>query len=361
MRLRRNGVKLHTSRLDDCAPNPDCGLLSSHGWAALNGPSIGSGTATPRTIPRGTAVIESKQHRQRSVSSPEAWYGRFPSAVTSLELSSGTSSLIKHFRAVPGAFAQPPLDAHVVALHLGGAKRVRRAQGKRQTVHDVALGSMTLMPAYQANSWQTEGPIEFAHLTISVGAVEQIILEEFDREPATHRLHDTVGLENALLEQVFQALLTKHKCSRRSHLHTESLLTVFATTLLERHSTLSGPGSANVTGGHQRGGLAGWQLRRIVEFMDAHLGADILLGDLAALTGLSRAHFFRTFRQSTGRSPGQFLVDLRMRRACTLLETTALAIGDIAGSLGFCHTRHFSTAFAKRFGVSPRLFRVSRQ
>ncbi len=60
-------------------------------------------------------------------------------------------SLVRRFVTAPGIIDQPPLDAHVVALHLGGAKRVQRRQGKRNWVQDVALGSMTLMPAYQAN------------------------------------------------------------------------------------------------------------------------------------------------------------------------------------------------------------------
>ena len=302
-----------------------------------------------------------QQHRPRSVRSPEAWYRSFPSALASLELRGTTPTSLKHFMAVPGAFQQPPLNAHVVALHLGGAKRVRRTHARRQGVHDVTFGSMTIMPAYQANEWQTEGPIEFAHLILSVGAIEQIILEEFDREPATHHLHDTVGLQDALLEQVFRALMATQGCGGQGKLHVDSLLTVFVTTLIGRHSSVSGRPFASAEPGSRRGGLAGWQVRRVVEFMNAHMEADILLGDLAALTGLSRAHFFRTFRQSTGRSPGQFLADIRMRRALVLLESTEIAVHDVAAAVGFSHARHFASAFTSRIGVSPRLFRVSRQ
>ena len=304
-------------------------------------------------------VINDKQNRQRLVCSPDAWYRSLPSAHASLELAGNMPALVKHFRAIPGAIEQPPLNAHVVALHLGGAKRVCRTQGKRQSVHDVALGSMTVMPAYQANQWRTEGPIEFAHVTLSVGTFERIILEEFDREPATHQLLDTVGIEDALMEQVFRALLAARRCGHPSKLHLESLMTVFAMTLVERHSTVCGHRRTSGDGGAtRRGGLAGWQLRRVVDFMDAHMNGQINLGDLAGLTGLSRAHFFRSFRQTTGRSPGQLLADIRMRRALTLLETTTLAVEDVAAAIGFNHVRHFATAFTKRVGVSPRLFRL---
>ncbi len=308
------------------------------------------------------ASISMEARLQRSVRSPAAWYKTFPTALTTGEVVGYAPTLIKRFAAIPGEFEQPPLNAHVVALHLGGAKRVRRMQGKRSSVQDVALGSMTFMPAFQANRWRTEGPIDFAHLTLSIGTAEQIIVEEFDREPATHQLYDTIGMVDPLLEQLFVALLTQLERKSRSRLHMDSLLAVFAVSLLERHSTLSARGIG--TAGRiaqRRGGLAGWQLRRVIDYMHEHMQTDLALSALAGLTGLSRAHFFRAFRQSTGQSPGQFLADIRMRHAMLLLETTALHIDEVANALGFSHARHFSSAFVQRVGMSPRLFRTSRQ
>ena len=108
--------------------------------------------------------------------------------------------------------------------------------------------------------------------------VEQIVVEEFDRKPATHQLHDTVDVMDPLLEQVFLALLEQAKRGSRKRLHIDSLLIVsllivFATALLERHSTLH----ARQYGGEAPravpcyGGLAGWQLRRVIDFMHAHM------------------------------------------------------------------------------------------
>ncbi len=283
---------------------------------------------------------------------------------------------VRRFVAVPGSFEQPPLDAHVVALHLGGAKRVHRMQGARRWVQDVRLGSMTLMPAYQANRWHTEGPIDFAHLILSVGMAEQVIVEELGREPATHRLHETIGVEDALLEQVFRALLALSERQHRGRLQTDALLIVFAVSLLERHSTgvwwwggrllhrpppAGGPGAGTTCAPRRRGGLAGWQLRRVIDYMNANMSEDMPLAALAGLTGLSRAHFFRAFRQSLGRSPGQFLAETRMQHARMLLETTALQVEEVAQAVGYVHARHFAAAFTERVGLSPRLFRLSRR
>ncbi len=308
------------------------------------------------------ASISMDARLQRSVRSPDAWYETFPAPRLTSDVFGCAPALIKRFTGIPGNIDQPPLNAHVVALHLGGAKRVRRMQGKRNSVQDVALGSMTLMPAYQSNCWHTEGPIDFAHVTLSVGTAEQIVIEEFDREPATHQLYDTIGAVDPLLEQLFLAMLAQLERKRRSRLHMDSLTVVFAVSLLERHSTLAARRTSSAQGiARRRGGLAGWQLRRAIDYMHENMHADLALSALAGLTGLSRAHFFRAFRQSTGQSPGQFLAHIRMRHGMLLLETSALHIDEIANALGFSHARHFASAFTKRVGVSPRVARASRQ
>ena len=308
------------------------------------------------------ASISMEMRRPRSVGSPDAWYETFPASRLTSDVVGRAPAPIKRFTDIPGTINQPPLNAHVVALHLGGAKRVRRRQGKRNSVQDVALGSMTLMPAYQSSCWHTEGPIDFAHVTLSVGTVEEIVVEEFDREPATHQLYDTIGLVDPLLEQLFLAMLAQLESKARRRLHTECLMTVFAVSLLERHSTLAVRRANSAQRiAQRRGGLAGWQLRRAIDYMHDNMHADLALSALAGLTGLSRAHFFRTFRQSTGQSPGEFLAHIRMRHAMLLLETSALHMDEIANALGFSHARHFALAFTKRVGVSPRVFRASRQ
>jgi len=101
-----------------------------------------------------------------SIRSPVAWYEALPPAAATGQVAGHAQALVKPFVALPSVIEQPPLNEHIVALHLGGPKRVQRWQGKRSWVQDVMLGSMTFMPAYQANRWKSEGPIEFAHLTL---------------------------------------------------------------------------------------------------------------------------------------------------------------------------------------------------
>ena len=94
--------------------------------------------------------------------------------------------------------------------------------------------------------------------------------------------------------------------------------------------------------------------------MRAHLAADIALGDLVAVSGLSRAQFFRAFQQSTGLSPHRYLLMLRLERARALLNATALTVSEVAGAIGMREGPNFTARFRQRFGVAPKVYRLSR-
>lgn len=107
------------------------------------------------------------------------------------------------------------------------------------------------------------------------------------------------------------------------------------------------------------GQLSLFQQRRITEYVNAHLSAPVSLSDLAALTGLSRYHFARSFARTYGRPPHQYLLLRRITEAATLLTDSKLPTGEIAASVGFSSPARLSTAFRRIFGVSPREFRQS--
>jgi len=106
-----------------------------------------------------------------------------------------------------------------------------------------------------------------------------------------------------------------------------------------------------------RGGLPGWRLRRVIDFMTENLGRDIDVDELVSRCGLSRAQFFRAFRQSTGQTPHRYLVGLRLERARMLLETTTLAVADVTRAVGMGSNAGFARLFQERFGDQPARYR----
>jgi len=108
-------------------------------------------------------------------------------------------------------------------------------------------------------------------------------------------------------------------------------------------------------------GLAPWQLRRVVEYLDAQLPMRVDLADLAALTRLSQSHFSRAFKASTGMAPYRWQLDARIRRAQALLIDSPLSLEDVAEATGFADAVHFGRTFRKLTGATPAAWRNQRR
>ena len=78
---------------------------------------------------------------------------------------------------------------------------------------------------------------------------------------------------------------------------------------------------------------------------------------LARKAGLHPGAFIRLFRQTTGHPPGEFLANLRLEEACTLLHSSELSIDEVAAKTGFSDRGYFSRRFAARIGISPARYR----
>jgi AraC family transcriptional regulator len=106
-----------------------------------------------------------------------------------------------------------------------------------------------------------------------------------------------------------------------------------------------------------RGGLTGHQLRRIKEFVDAHVSKDIGISELAGLTGLSHFYFIRAFKHSVGLSPYQYVLSERISVATRMLSESDLSIADVALAAGFSGAAQLNRVFRKLVGVTPTVFR----
>ena len=107
-------------------------------------------------------------------------------------------------------------------------------------------------------------------------------------------------------------------------------------------------------------GLTHQQMRRVIDFIQAHLGQDLSLEALARQIGFSPYHFSRLFRQTTGESPHQFVVRQRIERAQQLLEKADLPLAHIALESGFANQSHLSQTFKRYLGLTPRAYRQDR-
>jgi len=91
--------------------------------------------------------------------------------------------------------------------------------------------------------------------------------------------------------------------------------------------------------------------------LDAHPPKRFRAADLAGQIGLSEAHLRRLFRETCGKTPRQYLTEVRMRRAALLLCTTQRSVKRIAVEVGYPDLRLFRRTFTRLMGMSAQAWR----
>lgn len=99
------------------------------------------------------------------------------------------------------------------------------------------------------------------------------------------------------------------------------------------------------------------QVRRAKALLEKELAGLPLMDGIAAELHMSRARFFRVFKEQTGLTPYQYHLDLKLNRARQLLINSGLSVKQIARLLGFSNVYHFSKFFKNKTGLAPTSWR----
>lgn len=117
-------------------------------------------------------------------------------------------------------------------------------------------------------------------------------------------------------------------------------------------------GVARRTSQVYKGGLAPYRMKRVTEFIHAHIEEEITLNELARDVGLSPSHFCSLFRKTSGKTPHQFVLQCRIQHAKALLAKPSHSILDVALASGFRTHQHFSRIFRRQVGIPPSTYRA---
>ncbi|GGB91677.1 MmsAB operon regulatory protein [Marinobacterium zhoushanense] len=98
-------------------------------------------------------------------------------------------------------------------------------------------------------------------------------------------------------------------------------------------------------------------LERVHSLMQAHVHEHLALDTLADSVNLSKYHFVKRYKELTGTTPINHFIQLKIERACHLLDTTSNSINEIAFAVGYEDAYYFSRIFKKIMGVSPSQYR----
>ncbi|MDR7098976.1 AraC family transcriptional regulator [Lysobacter niabensis] len=201
--------------------------------------------------------------------------------------------------------------------------------------------------------WTAEGdqPFEVMHLHLGLPLLQRATSEVLGNATELE-LRDVSGERDSVLSALLEPLRAELTSSQDpSALFVQGLAQSLAVHLVRRY------GAVARTRQRPRGGLPAFKLRRVTEMMEMQLDKDFQLARLSRVIGLSEFHFGRAFKQSTGYTPSQYFIRLRMARARQLLRETSRPIIEIGLEVGYSSASHFAQVFRRESGVTPSDYR----
>jgi AraC family transcriptional regulator len=217
----------------------------------------------------------------------------------------------------------------------------------------VRSGQVRLSPAYSPASYRWSGEIEVISLLFTPDWLSKIGTEIGIKQPNHLELHGSIEPEDEFLTgllRAFQKEVLKPEIGSR--LLVDSLSQALAVYLIRRYT------DRQLTNG-QPLIIPKWRIRRAQDFIRENLADGISLKEIAQAAGdVSPFHFARLFKQATGFSPYQFLIECRVLTAQQLLRAKReLSLGEIAFRCGFADQSAFTRCFRQRTGLTPKQYR----
>jgi AraC-like DNA-binding protein len=103
--------------------------------------------------------------------------------------------------------------------------------------------------------------------------------------------------------------------------------------------------------------LKDFYIQEAVTYMEQHYQEDLTVEEIADVCKLNRSYFSKLFKETMGCPPQEFLIRMRLTKATELMKTSNASIGNISQACGYPNQLHFSRAFKKHHGISPREWR----
>jgi AraC family transcriptional regulator len=189
-------------------------------------------------------------------------------------------------------------------------------------------------------------PYDFVRFYLPVGTMNQLAYEE-GYGPIGGLRCSSVGIANPIMHGLALAILPQLiDPDAGSALFVDSIALAFHAYVVHNHANRRLLKADSMR-------LAPWQMRRALEYIEAHLDGDPSIAQLADECELSVGHFARAFRRSLGVPPHRWLIQRRVELAKKLLTHGKLSIADIALACGFVDQSHLSRVFAKHVGLTP--------
>lgn len=99
------------------------------------------------------------------------------------------------------------------------------------------------------------------------------------------------------------------------------------------------------------------RLTPALKYISEHFADPIKISDLASLICVCDDHFIRLFKSATSKTPSEYIMDLRISKAMSLLSTDTYSVSEIAEKTGFINSSYFTKTFKRKLGITPTKYR----
>jgi AraC family transcriptional regulator len=239
-----------------------------------------------------------------------------------------------------------PMADHVVMTYPTGVQRLERRNGRSVTIGTARSGVVTIIPAGSSAKWDIPGAVDVIQLYLPHTTLERIA-HDADKSVPGDLLERTGHPDPVTSQLLMSAADVLEGNAVLDALFRQRLADLLATRLLAEHAGVPTAFEPIM------GGLSPHALRRAIERLRSNSDADVSLTALASDAGLSRFHFCRAFKESTGLSPHAWLRQQRLEQAMNMLRDTDASIVSVAAQLGYASQTAFTAAFKKLTGETP--------
>jgi AraC family transcriptional regulator len=182
------------------------------------------------------------------------------------------------------------------------------------------------------------------------------VLQDLDIDPTRVNLRYESIAHDPLIEQIAERILGEMAFEISSgRLLVESLSNTLSAHLVHKYSETDA--RLKVAASVDKP-LDERRLSRVIEFVDARIRGELAVSDMARTACLSPAHFARSFKATTGRTPHEFVSERRLDLAKQMLEMGSHSTAEIAYATGFSSQANFARAFRRVTNVTPSQYRA---
>jgi AraC family transcriptional regulator len=257
---------------------------------------------------------------------------------------------ITHWQHDPLHDVVEPMTHHVIMAYNGSVQRMERRSGKAVATGTFRPGVLIIIPEGSSSRWDIPKPVDVVQLYLPHTTLQRVADEAHTAAPIN--LVERTAYPDPLISRlILSATDAPSGNEALDTLYRQQLTDLLATRLLADHT------GSPITVQPALGGLSPTALRRAMERLRSDSDADVSLAALAADAGLSRFHFCRAFKESTGLSPHAWLRQHRLEQAMTMLRDTDASVVSVAMALGYASQTAFAAAFRQLTGETPCNYR----